>query len=95
MDEFSKCPRCGFLDVRRTNCRCGYPGTEAPPNKGTGPSFLVKFLFGFVGAGIGLAVGYLITGDDIARSSLVTSICGGIGCALGFGIARALFGNKR
>jgi hypothetical protein len=96
MDEFSKCPRCGLADVRRTSCRCGYPGVGAPPNEGAGPSFFVKFLFGFVGAGIGLAVGFLITGDNLGGShSLGTSLSGGIGCALGFAIATALFGKKQ
>lgn len=96
MDEFTTCPRCGLLDVQRTSCRCGYPRPGAPPNEGTGPSFLVKFLFGFVGGGIGLAVGFLITGDTPGgSSSLATSVSGGIGCALGFALAAALFGKKQ
>lgn len=32
---FSKCPRCGLLDVRRTRCSCGYE-TEANAAKGPG-----------------------------------------------------------
>ena len=39
MQPFSKCPRCGFLDVRRTSCLCGYrvddhkPSVPVPNNR--------------------------------------------------------------
>jgi hypothetical protein len=31
MEAFSKCPRCGELDVRRTRCSCGYGSDSADP----------------------------------------------------------------
>jgi hypothetical protein len=57
--------------------------------------FLATFLLGFVGAVLGLVVGYALLGDKIGEGSWGVSLCGGIGFATGSAIARSIFRKQQ
>jgi hypothetical protein len=53
--------------------------------------FVATFLLGFVGAVLGLVVGYVLLGGKIGEGSWGVSLCAGIGFATGSAIARSIF----
>jgi hypothetical protein len=94
-----KCPHCDHTLTRKDveiglcwycNKRLADPIDPHPPARAP---FLATFVFGIVGAFIGLMVGYFLTGGE--RGSWTTSLCGGIGFASGGALARALFTPRK
>ena len=56
---------------------------------------VAKFVLGFVGAILGMAVGLLLLGKTAEHGSWTVSLCGGIGFASGSALATLLFGKKK
>src|SRR5690242_20192779 len=79
----AKCPHCDKSltqeDVAGGRCwYCGKGLTDPVEPRPPHTPFLAIFLLGFVGAGLGLAAGYLLTGERMGSGSWTVSLCGGI-----------------
>ncbi len=98
--ELKKCPHCDHSltaeDVAGGRCwYCNKRFTDPVEPKQLRTPFLATFLFGLVGATVGIVVGYVLTAEKIGRGSWTVSLCGGIGCATGSAIARSIFGKQK
>jgi hypothetical protein len=91
------CPHCGHSltakDVEADWCwYCEKKMTRPIEPKPKAPPFIITFLFGFVGAVVGLAFGIAFTGRS---GTWTTSFLGGIGYATGHAIAGFLYRDKK
>jgi hypothetical protein len=91
-----KCPHCDSSltqqDVAGGRCwYCNKRLTDPVEPRRPQTPYFATFLLGFVGAVVGIVVGYVLLGGKIGEGSWGVSLCGGIGFATGSALARSMF----
>ncbi len=92
------CPHCGqsltTTEVEGGQCSYCYKRVTDPVEpKQPRPPFLAVFLLGLLGALAGTASAIFLLGEN--HASWTTSLCGGVGFAIGSAAAKLLFNNRR
>jgi hypothetical protein len=98
--RLEKCPHCDHSltaqDVAAGRCWfCEKRLSDPVEPKQPRTPFLATFFLGFLGAMIGVVLGYVLTGEELGGGSWTVSLCGGIGLAIGSATARAIYAKRQ